>query len=199
MGQPSWPQEPEQNREQGVIVAASNPRGPDAKTTRIACYSSWNRRGPLSEIQSLITDEHRAQIGKEGEPTTVTVDEEHAQRLRRVLGDEDPRWAEGTGIAPPYIIAMLGGGPRAGFGVRVLPSGIMTNQEWRFTRPFRIGETLTAINQVVDIRERLGGRYGHSVLVTSSTDYYDTDGNHVAAMLVTGTQFDPKGAEGRGQ
>ena len=150
----------------------------------------------MSESQSLITDEHRAQIGVKSEPSEVTVDEEHARRMREVLGDNDSRWAEGTGIAPPYIIAMLGGGPRAGFGVRVLPSGIMTNQEWRFTRPFKMGEKLTAINQVVDIRERLGGRYGHSVLVTSSTDYFDVDGNHVAAVLVTGTQFDPKGAEG---
>lgn len=74
---------------------------------------------------------------------------------------------------------------------RSSPGGILTQQEWKFTRPFRIGEELKSVGQVFDIRERLGGRYGHSVLVTTSTDYYDGDGNHVGASLLTVTQFDP--------
>ena len=77
----------------------------------------------------------------------------------------------------------------------ILPNGLLTQQEWKFTRPFKVGETLNAVSQVVDIRERLGGRYGHSILLTSSTDYYDDDGNHVAAALTTLTQFDPKRAQ----
>jgi hypothetical protein len=53
-------------------------------------------------------------------------------------------------------------------------------------------QELSAVNQIIDIRDRLGGRYGYSVLVTSATDFYDADGNHVAASMVTITQFDPK-------
>ena len=149
----------------------------------------------MSELQSLITDEHRALIGKKSEPTIVTVSGVDAARMRDVLGDADPRYADGTGIAPPYVICGLGGSGRRGGGVMVLPSGMLTQQEWRFTRPFRMGETLSAVNQTIDIRERLGGRYGHSILVTTATDYFDTEGNHVAASLLTITQFDPKGAK----
>ena len=149
------------------------------------------------EIQSKITDEHRAYLGRKSEPVTVTIREADVNRMRQVLGDTDPRWAEGTGIAPPYAIAMMQGGPRRGVTPNVLPSGILTQQEWRFTRPFKIGEELQAVTQVIDIRDRLGGRYGYSVLVMTSTDYYDGAGEHVAAQLMTITQFDPAGARGR--
>jgi hypothetical protein len=49
---------------------------------------------------------------------------------------------------------------------------------------------------VIDIRDRLGGRYGYSVLMTTSTDFHDTAGEHVAAMLITITQFDPRTMRG---
>jgi hypothetical protein len=115
------------------------------------------------EIQSKITDEHRALIGQKGEPTKVVIKEEDAVRMRDILNDTDPRWADGTGMAPPYVIAGFGGRPRnVPF---VLPSGLLTQQEWRFIRPFKLGEELTAVPQVVDIRERLGGRYGFFFLV----------------------------------
>ncbi|MEO9254023.1 MAG: MaoC family dehydratase N-terminal domain-containing protein [Tepidiformaceae bacterium] len=142
---------------------------------------------------SLITDEHRAKVGVKGEPTKMIVREEDAYRMRDILGDTDPRYADGTGIAAPYTVAMFHGG-RRDMGVQVLPGGLLTQQEWKFTRPFRIGEELTAVSQVFDVRERLGGRYGYSVLVTNGTDYYDSDGNHVAAAMTTITQFDPKAA-----
>jgi len=146
--------------------------------------------------QSLITDEHRAMVGVRSEPFTVTVKEEDARRTREVLGDNDPRWAEGTGMAPPYVLAMFGaGGRHRAQVVQVLPGGLLTQQEWKFSRPFRIGETLTGYNQLFDIRERLGGRYGHSVLVTNSTDFYDADDQHVASTMITITQFDPARAE----
>lgn len=149
------------------------------------------------ELQSKITDEHRAFINQPSDPVTVTVREEDARRLRSVLEDSDPRWDDGTGLAPPYVLAMFQGAPGRGRMPSVLPNGIMTQQEWRFTRPFRVGEQLQAINRVIDIRDRLGGRYGYSVLVTTSTDFYDTDGQHVAAIMITVTQFDAQAARGR--
>ncbi len=147
----------------------------------------------MAEEESLITDAHRALIGQKSEPATVVVTEEHALRMRDVLEDTDPRWATGTGNAAPYVIASFGGRPSRNMPF-ILPNGLLTQQEYKFTRPFRIGEELQAISQVVDIRERLGGRYGHSILLTSSVDYYDAAGEHVAAALTTLTQFDPKRA-----
>lgn len=149
------------------------------------------------EIQSKITDEHRAFIGQKSEPTTVTVKTEDASRVRSVLEDTDPRWAEGTDVAPPYVIAMFQGTPRRGMSPQILPNAILTTQEWRFHRPFRNGEELQAVSQVIDIRDRLGGRYGYSVLVTTQTEFTDADGTPVAAVLITVTQFDPAGLKER--
>jgi hypothetical protein len=148
------------------------------------------------ELESKITDEHRAFIGRKSEPVSVTVRAEDATRVRDLLEDSDPRWAAGTGIAPPYMIGLFQSGPRRGTMPSVLPNAILTQQEWRFHRPFREGETLQAVTQMIDIRDRLGGRYGYSVLVTTSTDFYDESGAEVAAVLITVTQFDPAGARG---
>ncbi|HNM78941.1 MAG TPA: MaoC family dehydratase N-terminal domain-containing protein [Tepidiformaceae bacterium] len=141
--------------------------------------------------QSLITDEHRATIGRKSDPVKVVITREDAHRMRDVLGDKDPRYADETGMAPPYVIAGMGGGPRRGMP-QILPGGLLTQQEWKFTRPFKIGEELTAFTQVFDIRDRLGGRYGYSVLVTQGTEYFDAAGDHVASAMITITQFDPK-------
>lgn len=148
------------------------------------------------EPKSLITDAHRALVGVKSEPATITIKEEDARRMYEVIGDTDPRWAPGTGIAPPYIMSSFGGRPSRNMPF-ILPNGLLTQQEWKFTRPFKVGEKLQAVSQLSDIRERLGGRYGHSILMTTTTDYYDMDGNHVAAQLSTLTQFDPKRAQGR--
>jgi hypothetical protein len=149
------------------------------------------------ELESKITDEHRSYIGRKSEPVTFTVTEADAHRLRSLLEDEDPRWGPGTNVAPPYVLGLSQGSARGGNMPRVLNGGIMTQQEWRFTRPIRIGEQLKAITQVIDLRDRLGGRYGYSVLVTQSTDFYDSEDKHVAAILISITQFDQAAAGGR--
>jgi hypothetical protein len=145
----------------------------------------------VDEEQSLITDEHRAQVGVRTERTRITVTEEDATRMRDVLEDRDPRWADGTGAAPPYFLGSATGRPNRNVMPQVLPNGLLTQQEWRFNRHFRIGEELDAVSYLADIRERLGGRYGHSVIATMTTDYFDTDGKLVASSLSTFTQFDP--------
>jgi acyl dehydratase len=149
------------------------------------------------ELESKITDEHRALIGQKSEPSQFVVRAEDAGRVRNLLDDQDPRWAEGTGIAPPYAIGLSQGSARGGIMPRILPGGIMTQQEWRFLRPFKIGEELTTTTQVIDIRDRLGGRYGYSVLITQATEFVDSAGEQVGAILISITQFDPQSARGR--
>ncbi len=144
--------------------------------------------------ESLITDEHRAKIGVKSEPRSVTVNQEDAHRMRDLLGDTDPRYADGTGVAPPYVLSGLGVRPDRNLMPQVLPNGLLTQIEWRFFKPLLIGATLQAVSSVIDIRDRLGGRYGYSVLVMTQTEYLDESGEPVAASLQSITQFDPKGA-----
>lgn len=143
---------------------------------------------------SLLNDAHRARIGVPSPPVHVVVEPEEVRRLCAALGETDPRYAPGTGIAPPYIIGSLGGGGSWDF--EGLPQRLMTQQEWKVHRELRVGEHLTAVSRLVDVRERLGGRYGHSVLVTGSTEYRDAAGLPVAETLVTLVYFDPSATGG---
>jgi hypothetical protein len=149
----------------------------------------------VAEIEkSLITDEHRAMIGTKTETRTVVVEEVDARRMRDALGDRHPAYADGTGVAPPYILAAIDPGPLRRNLPRILPGGILTQMEWRLYRPIRIGERLREFQSILDIRDRLGGRYGYSVLVTLETEYLDLEGNPVATTLRSFTQFDPASA-----
>src|SRR6187399_1060255 len=95
--------------------------------------NSRHYRGDVMSVpeQSLITDEHRGAIGQKSEPAKVTIKEEDAKRM-------------------PDVLAGMGGGPRRGMPM-VLPGGLLTQQEWKFSRPFKIGEELQAVSQVFDI------------------------------------------------
>ena len=143
--------------------------------------------------ESLIKDEHRAAIGQKGDPVKVVVSGDDARRMRDLLEDDDPRWADGTGIAPPYVLSGLAGGRPRGQVPQILPNGILTQTEWQFHKPFKIDEELEAVGQVFDIRDRLGGRYGYSILVMTGTEYYNSAGDLVASSIMTITQFDPAG------
>ena len=145
--------------------------------------------------QSMITEEHRAMIGVKSDPVEVVVKEEDAHRMRDLLDDKDPRWADGTGIAPPYVLAGLGVRPNRSTMPQVLPGGLLTQIEWRFFKPIKIGSTLQAVASLIDLRDRLGGRYGYSVLAMAQTEYIDETGEPVAAALQTITQYDPAGAK----
>jgi hypothetical protein len=144
--------------------------------------------------ESLITDEVQAFIGKESEPIEVTLDRAAVERMRQAVADDDPRFADPE-FVPAYAMAAIEPIFPMGAMPRVLPSGLLTQNEWRIYGTLRFGQKLQAVNKVVDIRERMGGRYGHSVIVILGTDYRDEDGNVVASSLRTMTQFDPKGAE----
>lgn len=145
----------------------------------------------MSDVQeSRITDEHRAMIGRASDPIEVTPREADARRMRELLGDDDPRWADGTGVAPPYILAMLEPRLPEDLSPRVLSSGILTQTEWTFSRPIRLEEPLQAVTRLIDVRDRLGGRYGYSVLVMFQTSYLTAGGEEAAASLRTITQFD---------
>lgn len=140
--------------------------------------------------ESKITDDHRAMIGKRSDPIEVVPKTADAQRMRDLLGDTDPRWADGSGIAPPYILAMMEPRLPAELSPQVLSRGILTQTEWKFSQPIRLEEPLQASTQLIDVRDRLGGRYGYSVLVMFQTAYVNSAGDEAAASLRTITQFD---------
>jgi acyl dehydratase len=150
---------------------------------------------PDDSDESLLTEEFRARIGVKTGPAWTVIPAVDARYVRDVLEDRDPRYADATGIAPPYAFTILEPRPTADLTPhivpRIMPGAVLTQTEWTFHRPFRMGERLQAVHQVADLRERLGGRFGRSILVVTHTEYRDEAGELVAESSHTVTQFDP--------
>ena len=94
--------------------------------------------------ESLITDAHRAAIGQRGDPVKVVIREADARRMRDLLHDTDPRYADGTGLAPPYVLSGLAGGRPGGSVPQILPNGILTQTEWQFFLIYGAGRAVAA-------------------------------------------------------
>lgn len=148
----------------------------------------------MDDDKPLVTDEHRAQIGKKSAPERLVIRAADARRLRDLLGDTDPAHADGTGLAGPYAFSILEPRPTMGLGAlvpRVLPGGVLTQSEWTQHQPFRVDTPILATYEVADIRERLGGRFGRSVLLMVHAEFRDEAGALLGETMHTITQFDP--------
>lgn len=152
---------------------------------------------------SVITDEMRAEIGKESEPVTFEVDKTACRMFARAVGYTDPvffgedaaRAAGYRGILAPVGFLghpvydpnkpqRLGGYFRADSRFkRILNGG--TDVEYFDT--VCAGDTLTAISRLVDLSER-EGRLGPMLITTTETTYR-RDGKVVAVMRGTGIQY----------
>ena len=117
----------------------------------------------------------REMIGRILSTGSATVEAAHIAAFARALGDDTPAYAE---VAPPtYPIAFMtqamAGGMDAflelGLNFMTLVHG---EQEFEYTRPIRVGETLTLTGRIADIFEKTGssGTLDFVVLETEAKD-----------------------------
>src|SRR5215208_783352 len=124
--------------------------------------------------ESFITPELQSRIGVPGEPVTVDVTPVVVRRLRETLGCGDETHV------PPAVLWVMD----AGREVSPLPGlpgeGLVTGDEWELRRAIRVGETLTAVNRLVDLSERFGSRLGQTLAVRHEWEFTDAAGETVA-------------------
>ena len=157
--------------------------------------------------QSLITDEMRANIGKEGPPQTLEVEKTGIRMFARAVGHTDQiyydeEYAKSKGhrslVAPPAYFGtaiynpLRGGG--AGGANTVLPNGRVLRgldggREFEYTDvEICAGDTLTAVSKVVDITER-ESRLGTMMITRRETTYTNQNGEVVCRVYGTGLQY----------
>jgi hypothetical protein len=158
------------------------------------------------EMQSVITDEMRAAIGKEGEPAVLEVDKTGCRMFARAVGhtdliyyDEDHAKSKGyrSIVAPPGFLgtrafAPAAGGarqatPGMGFSIpykRVLNGGTETE----YFGDVCAGDVLTARNKVTGFNERTGSM-GPMLITSRETTYKNQDGEVVAVERGTVIQY----------
>jgi len=157
-------------------------------------------------LSSVITDEMRAAIGREGEPSTLEVDKTGCRMFARSVGHTDlifydEAYAKSKGhrsiVAPPGFLGTrtfkpIAGGagqstPGMGFRIpykRVLNGG--TETEYYDT--VCAGDVLTARNKVTGFNER-SGSMGPMLITSRETTYTNQDGKVIAVERGTVIQY----------
>jgi acyl dehydratase len=158
--------------------------------------------------ESLITDEARAVIGKEGEPLIVEVDKTAIRWFARAVGHTDlvfydEEYAKSKGhrsiICPPGFLGhaihtpqnptnIIGNSVKRGPGLPGIKVSRLLNGGTEFEyygEDICGGDTLKSISKVLDMRERTGA-VGKMLIVTSEANFYNTEGKLVATERGTG-------------
>jgi hypothetical protein len=152
----------------------------------------------MTQTTSLITDEMRAVIGREGDPVIHEVDNTGCRQFARSVGYTDPIFYEEAAakargyravVAPPGFLGhpvIIPGktaprGPEAaGFKTdlkRVLNGGT----DYEYLDDVCAGDTITSTMKISDIAER-EGRLGPMLVVSTETTYKNQAGKVVCIL-----------------
>ena len=151
---------------------------------------------------SVITDEMRAAIGVESEPSVYEIEKAPIRRWAEAIGDPNPlyrdeEYAKSKGyrsiIAPPGFMAQYaypvkaGGGGRRSFRspfTRMLNGG----NEYEFFKPVQAGDTIASTSKLAELRER-DTSLGKTLFIISETTFKNQDGEVVAKARGTGISY----------
>lgn len=147
---------------------------------------------------------NRALIGKVYEPATLTVERDRVTSFADAIGEEDPVYrdpeaARAAGfpeqLAPPTFgtvmeiatIVQVVSDPELGVDYTRIVHGA---QEYEWTRPIRVGDVLTAVPRILDIRA-----LGPNEILEVEADIADASGRTV--MVARGSMLSRGTAEAR--
>ena len=160
-----------------------------------------------TESESIITDEMRANVGKEGPPQTLEVTTTAIRMFARAVGHTDQvyydeAYAKSKGhrsiVAPPAFFGtgiynpQHGGG--AGGANLTLPNGRVLRgldggREFQYTGvEICAGDVLTAVSKTVDLSERKSS-LGMMLITRRETTYTNQNGEVVARAYGTSLQY----------
>ncbi len=150
---------------------------------------------------SIITDEMRAMIGVESEPSVFVIEKEPIRRWAEAIGDPNPlyhdeEYAKKCGydsiIAPPgfvgnYAFPLKPGQLRVRFG-SPLTRRLNAGNEFELFKPVQAGDVLTATTKLADLYER-EGRLGKMLFQITETTYKNQKGEVVVKTRNTGVSY----------
>jgi len=119
---------------------------------------------------SLDIDVLKGKLGVEWEPRSYPIESEMVRRFTRAVGDPNPRWREGT-VPPTFVLAI-------GFeqfvddlmSLAAFGTVLMGGTELEFYHPIRLGDVITVVFKITNLRERQG-KMGNMVFMTFDSSY----------------------------
>ena len=123
----------------------------------------------------------RSKIGVEWEPRTYEIEREMIRRFARAVGDPNPLWQDeqyarashyGGIIAPPTFILAIGFEQFVEDLMSLTPFGtvLMGSTELECYQPIRLGDVITVIFKISNLRER-EGTMGKMAFMTFDSSY----------------------------
>ena len=116
-------------------------------------------------------DKLRSKIGVEWDPRSYQIEREMIRRFARAVGDANPLWEDGT-IAPPTFTLAIGFEQFVEDVLALNPFGtmLMGGTEIECYQPIRLGDVITAIFKISNLRERQG-KMGNMAFMTFDSTY----------------------------
>lgn len=157
-------------------------------------------------IESVVTDEMRAVIGKEGDPATLEVEKTGCRMFARAVGHTDlifydEEYAKSKGhrsiVAPPGFLgtpvykpgSARTPGEMAGRGFSIPYKRVLNGgTEFEYFDTICAGDLLTALGKITAFNER-SGSLGPMLITNRETSYTNQHGKLVAKMYGTTIQY----------
>jgi len=120
----------------------------------------------LSDIEKL-----KAKVGVEWEPREYEIGREMIRRFARAVGDPNPLWQDGT-TAPPTFILSIGFEQFVEDLMSLTPFNtvLMGSTDIECYQPVRLGDVITVIFKISNLRERQGAM-GKMAFMTFDSSY----------------------------
>jgi len=116
-------------------------------------------------------DRLRSKIGVEWEPREYEIEREMIRRFARAVGDPNPLWQDGI-IAPPTFILAIGFEQFVEDLSSLTPFNtvLMGGTELECYQPIRLGDEITVVFKISNLRER-EGKMGRMAFMTFDSSY----------------------------
>jgi acyl dehydratase len=143
----------------------------------------------MNEETGLV-EEFRKLVGVESEPHMWEVEKGHIRRHAEAVGDPNPLWRDeayarktryGGIIAPPLFLIDAGLVDFVDSLVDMAPdkANINGGTELDFYRPMRVGDTITTVAKLADVKEKVG-KSGSMIFLLVEVTYTNQKGELVA-------------------
>jgi acyl dehydratase len=153
----------------------------------------------VSDQPSIVTDQLRAMVGAESEPSEVEVERTAIRKYAEAIQDPNPvyydaafasRTPHGSIIAPPTFLCTF---EQQGESLNVpIPAShtesLNGGVEYLYERPIRLHEVLTVTRRLADVHEKTG-RLGQMLFLIHEVAYRDRDGQLAARQIETHIRY----------